>query len=420
LDIVETTDPSRATRDRIHVYVATQQPSYSETFVATEMRALAEQGEEVVTYSLREPPSDLETGLIQYLARPVPVRALFRHLPRAVGLWISVLRRTGRLNRRTYWRLLYAALHAARLSSSLDRHLRTHPTRHVVLHAHFLGRPADVVAMANIKRSTPHRVVTVHASDATDFGDRNLRRWRIARMQLFVCASQYVRTALTDVDPARTAIVHCGVDLSRIAVANRVGASPNDVRVCTIARLIPTKGHAEAYDFVRSLVRNGWSVRWDIVGDGPLRPWVRELAENIGGGLVIHDHGALPHAHALEILSEADVFLLLSQTSSQAEGDGIPVALMEAMALRVPVVTTPVGGIPELVEDSKTGIVVDAEDPEAALAGLLQVLRDEHTREGLLTRAYETVKANFEASSCAALLLRELDLITIEAPDARE
>jgi glycosyltransferase involved in cell wall biosynthesis len=402
------------------VYVATQQPSYSETFVATEMRALAELGEDVVAYSLRQPPTGLGDEPIRYLAPPVPARALLRHLPRAVGSWISVVRQTGRLNYGTYWRLLYAALHAARLSSSLDGHLRTHPAKHVILHAHFLGRPADVVAMSNVKRSTAHRVVTVHASDAVDFGDRNLRDWRIARMQLFVCASQYVRSALTDVDPARTAIVHCGVDLSRISVTNRSGASASGVRVCTIARLIPTKGHAEAYDFVRSLAQSGWSVRWDIVGDGPLRAWVQGLAKSSTTGLVIHDHGSLPHTQALNVLSEADVFLLLSQTSSQAEGDGIPVALMEAMALRVPVVTTPVGGIPELVEDNKTGIVVSTKDPEAALAGLLLVLRDKDTRESLLTRAYEMVKGNFEASACGASLLRELDLMTLGTRDASD
>jgi glycosyltransferase involved in cell wall biosynthesis len=397
------------------VYVATQQPSYSETFVATEMSALAELREDVVAYSLRQPPTGLDYEPILYLAPPVPARALLRHLPRAVGSWVSVVRRTGRLNYGNYGRLLYAALHAARLSSSLDGHLRTHPARHVILHAHFLGRPADVVAMTRIKRSTAHRVVTVHASDAADFGDRNLRDWRIAQMQLFVCASQYVRSALTDVDPARTTIVHCGVDLSRIAGTHRSSTSASRIRVCTIARLIPTKGHAEAFDFVRSLIRSGWSVRWDIVGDGPLRAWVQGLAKSRTSGLVIHDHGSLPHPQALKVLSEADVFLLLSQISSQAEGDGIPVALMEAMALRVPVVTTPVGGIPELVEDNKTGIVVSAEDPQAALAGLLHVLRDQDAREGLVTRAYETVKGSFEASACAALLLRELDHLTAEA-----
>lgn len=410
---METTDPSRGIRDRIHVYVATQQPSYSETFVATEMSALAQRGEQVFAYSLRQPPSGLDAAPIRYLAQPVPVWALIRYLPRAVGSWVSVVRRAGRLHYGTYWRLLYAAMHAARLSSSLDRHLRTHPARHVILHAHFLGRPADVVAMATVKRSTAHRIVTVHASDASDFSDRNLRDWRIARMQLFVCASLYVRTALTDVDPAKTAIVHCGVDLSNISITDQRSASQSSVRVCTIARLIPTKGHAEAYDFVRSLVQSGWSVRWDIVGDGPLRSYVQGLATNSTTGLVIHDHGSLPHSQALKVLSDADVFLLLSQPSSQAEGDGIPVALMEAMALRVPVVTTPVGGIPELVEHNKTGIVVSADDPEAALAKLVLVLSEKDMRESLLTRAYETVRGNFEASACAALLLRELDLLTL-------
>jgi glycosyltransferase involved in cell wall biosynthesis len=144
------------------------------------------------------------------------------------------------------------------------------------------------------------------------------------------------------------------------------------------------------------------------------------LAKSSTTGLVIHDHGSLPHPQALNVLSEADVFLLLSQASSQAEGDGIPVALMEAMALRVPVVTTPVGGIPELVEDNKTGIVVSTKDPEAALAGLLLVLRDKDTRESLLTRAYEMVKGNFEANACGALLLRELDLMTLGTRDASD
>jgi colanic acid/amylovoran biosynthesis glycosyltransferase len=128
---------------------------------------------------------------------------------------------------------------------------------------------------------------------------------------------------------------------------------------------------------LEEMTRLGVDVEWHIVGDGPLMAWLKTYAqESAVQHLRVVVYGSLTSDEALAVLRTSDVMILPSKASIGGS-DGIPVALIESMAAGVLAVSTPVGGIPELVVDNVTGIMGDPQDPAACAHALVAVLSDE-------------------------------------------
>jgi colanic acid/amylovoran biosynthesis glycosyltransferase len=382
-----------------HIYFCTEHPSFSETFVAVEMQSLVERGEDVLVYSLRQPPHDFRPSA-PYLKPPRPrSRLVLWSVP---GLWLLMTNCFAglRFHPRSATRLLVAASHAARVRGVVRR-LEKETSGGVVLHAHFLDRPADVVAM--LPRFGAAKLVTVHAGDAYRRSDRALRKWRIESFDRIVCASDYVRRGLPERESGID-VIHCGVAVPRGRV-RRISRPLTHVRVCTIARLIPTKNHRYAAAVLEELVALGMSVEWHVVGSGPMESWLRQFATATeSSGLRVVIHGAVPHQQALALLRAADVMVLPSM--AQLPGtDGIPVALMEAMASGVLAVSTPVGGIPELIIDGVTGVMGEPLDPKGCAAAIAELLGDPGRMQTILDGALKHVRQSFNAPESAAALL---------------
>lgn len=171
----------------------------------------------------------------------------------------------------------------------------------------------------------------------------------------------------------RTKVVHCGVDTKRLQYRplRRVASPPH---LITVGRLIATKGHWTILEAAANLMSRDPALQWTIVGNGPLRdalahdPHYAEFAPRICLA------GAMDHDATLARVAEAAAFVLPCEEGTRGESDGIPVALMEAMALGVPVVTTHVGGIAELVVPDVTGFVVPPKDAPALTDTLTDLL----------------------------------------------
>ncbi|WP_444677370.1 glycosyltransferase [Halomonas sp. E19] len=114
---------------------------------------------------------------------------------------------------------------------------------------------------------------------------------------------------------------------------------------------------------------------YELIGDGPLWEQVAEQVRVLGMESRINLHGALPHDEVQRLLKDADIFLLPSVTASNGDQEGIPVALMEAMASGMPVLSTSHSGIPELVEEGVSGYLVPERDSQGLAAKLLDLLQ---------------------------------------------
>jgi colanic acid/amylovoran biosynthesis glycosyltransferase len=169
----------------------------------------------------------------------------------------------------------------------------------------------------------------------------------------------------------RIMVHHMGIDCTRFAFQPRRLSPDGVIRILSIARLVEKKGIEYAIRAVAQLMRDGVALQYSIVGDGPLREKLAALAAECGAS--IRFLGSQPQDQIRELLNRAHVFLAPSVTAADGDQEGIPVSIMEAMAVGLPVVSTWHSGIPELVTHGVSGWLVPERDIEALTANLRQV-----------------------------------------------
>jgi colanic acid/amylovoran biosynthesis glycosyltransferase len=174
----------------------------------------------------------------------------------------------------------------------------------------------------------------------------------------------------------RTAVHRMGIDCDDIPYRPREMAG-GPLELISVCRLVEKKGIAVALRAVAAFraARPDLAWRYSIVGDGPLLPELKALAAELDLADRVRFHGPLPHGEVKERLARAHLFLLPSVTAADGDVEGVPVALMEAMAAGLMVVSSRHSGIPELVEDGRSGFLAPEGDA-AALAAHMQWIVD--------------------------------------------
>ena len=193
----------------------------------------------------------------------------------------------------------------------------------------------------------------------------------------------------------KIAVSRMGVDMTRFS-PRPVKAPATPLEIISVARLTEKKGLHVAIEACRQLKEQGMAFRYRILGIGPWERRLRTLIEQYQLEDVVDMPGFKPSHEVKEMLDDADVFLLPSVTGADGDMEGIPVALMEAMAVGIPVVSTLHSGIPELVEADKSGWLVPENDARALaqrLAAFSQLDTDELAP--VVKRAREKVEHDF-------------------------
>ncbi len=239
------------------------------------------------------------------------------------------------------------------------------------LHAHF-ANDAAVLARYLAAVSGGRYTLTAHAYDL--YSDPFLlsanlaaadRVFTVSRANLEFLRRCYGRGSRSG---EQLRLLHCGLDLPRLPWrAPAAVASPAHL-VC-VARLVAKKGHLVLLEAVARLRGGGHAVRLTLIGEGPEEVSVRAAIQRLGLTDVVSLRGALDNAATLDVLRQADLCVLAARVAGDGDRDGLPVVLMEAAAVGLPVAATSVGGIPELVRED-TGWLAPPDDPEA-LAGVL-------------------------------------------------
>ncbi|APL92017.1 colanic acid biosynthesis glycosyltransferase WcaL [Escherichia coli] len=193
----------------------------------------------------------------------------------------------------------------------------------------------------------------------------------------------------------KIAVSRMGVDMTRFS-PRPVKAPATPLEIISVARLTEKKGLHVAIEACRQLKEQGVAFRYRILGIGPWERRLRTLIEQYQLEDVVEMPGFKPSHKVKAMLDDADVFLLPSVTGADGDMEGIPVALMEAMAVGIPVVSTLHSGIPELVEADKSGWLVPENDARALaqrLAAFSQLDTDELAP--VIKRAREKVEHDF-------------------------
>ena len=384
-------------------YVLKRFPRISETFVAAEIIELERQGERVTVFALSKPDEPFAHAFIREMkARVVYLpRQPFREPVRVA----NALARVVRGNRRGWLRAAAAnlwppfsgvrhLLQATVLRDEIERSGVDH------VHAHFASTATRLAHHAWLMGG-PSYSVTAHAKDIYHRDVRVDRlRERLSSAAFVATVSAANRDYLRSIVDGRTRlqVVPNAVDLDRLGPARRSG--PNAGSILAVARLVEKKGLADLVAACGLLSRRGVDVRLDVVGDGPLKRALMRAAAAYGAPVVFH--GALPHEQVLDRYLDAAVFCLPCVVASTGDRDGLPTAVLEAMATGVPVVTTSVNGLGELVVDGESGLVVPEHDPVALANALGRVLGDRVLAGRLAAGGRHLVERRFSLSRSVA------------------
>lgn len=241
---------------------------------------------------------------------------------------------------------------------------------HRHLHIHFCGPVATVGMLASIAWQIPYSLM-VHGPDEFYDIEKFYLRQKIELAKFVFCISDFCRSQLMRiVDPMhweKMHVVRLGVDPDLFVPPVQREISGHIPEIICVGRLVPSKGQLILLQACTSLHSRGYHFQVRLVGEGPDRACLEAYAAK--QGIAVFFEGARSHEETRALLGRADIFAL----SSFAEG--VPVALMEAMAMEIPCVSTSIAGIPELIRDGFDGLLVPASS-SAALASALQQLLD--------------------------------------------
>ena len=179
-----------------------------------------------------------------------------------------------------------------------------------------------------------------------------------------------------------------------------------------MAALREKKGHHVLIRAAAALRDRGIDFRLTIVGEGPERERLEDLVRELGLDGRVWLPGAEPPEHVRERLLAADLFVLACTTAANGDLDGIPISLMEAMAIGVPVVSTRLSGVPELIEDGEEGLLSEPDDTAGLADAIGAILADPLRAEAMADRARSKVEREYEIGASVARMAAELREVT--------
>lgn len=399
------------------VYVIGSYPLNTTTFIDREIAGLIGLGIDVQVVAVRRPPPALPLSTEQrelqkrvtYLLPIVWRRLLPGHLSFALrrprryfGTLLYVLTRPHPNLRSRFKTLLHfgEGVYAASLVSGGEFR---------ELHAHFADRAATMALVAARLLEKSYSL-SLHAGADIFVDPRLLREKIVAARHVVTCTSQNKThvASLVGRDLAETKISHIphGLDTARYQRSSRAAERPP--LILAVAQLKERKGLAQLIRACRVLCDRGYDFRCRIVGDGSQRGELERLIRRLFLRTTVTLSGALPHDEVIDQYRRASLFVLPCIKTAQGDVDGIPNALAEAMALQLPVVSTRLPGVQELVSDGVNGILVAPGDPAALASAIGRLLDDPDLCTRLGYRARETIIEKFELENNVTRFARTL------------
>jgi colanic acid/amylovoran biosynthesis glycosyltransferase len=402
------------------LYLTTTLPTLTVTFIYREIFQLEARGWQVLTCSMNTPKSDrVSHEASELLSRTLyldkvgrwrmltgALATLLRHPVRAMRSLLDAMRPLELCGVRGAGALLFHFIEAAYLAHAY----RKVGLRHI--HCHFGSGPASIgmflarflgIEFSFVMHGTDEFVIPVALT-------AKLRRCAFA-----VAISAYMRSYVLDAYGRQFAgkleVVHCGIPLRSFESA---GAARNErpaespCEILSVGQLQPRKGFDTLLTACAELRRRGLAFKCRIVGDGPQRSHLQASIQAQG----LEDHvlmlGAVKQENILAYYRSADLFVLTCAVAADGDRDGIPVALMEAMAMEVPVVSTKVSGIPELICSMEEGVLVEAGDAAAVADSIVFLTRHPDEAKEMAIRGRRKVREQFDIEATVEQLERLL------------
>ncbi len=383
-------------------YLNTQYPSLSHTFIEREIRAVRARGIEVHTFSINNPrPQDVlgerhaEEAKHTYTLKPSLLKLLLS-VPGAKLRWpigyLRALRASQTLfppgikSRLTSLGYLFEA---ARLVLELNRRNLRH------IHVHMANNGAAVALLACIIDPRLSYSLSIHGSaEFFDVHRLNLRE-KTQRATFVRCISNFCKAqVMAWSNPGtwdRFHVVHCAVDpdvLTPLPSRKELGEG-SSLRLITVGRLDPIKGYPLLLDALTKVVKTNANVHLTMVGSGPLEQLLKDKVTSLSLSNSVSMPGAISAEKLPDVLNDHDCLIVSSFM------EGVPVVLMEAMSKGMLVISTAVGGVPELVTHNQNGLIITPGSVDSLANAILDLAHRREPLDAMRAAARDTIVREF-------------------------
>lgn len=385
--------------------IVTEFPKSTETFIYRDLVKFIEAGVDVRLYHvapfrhaqplhgfaapLKERAVDL--GFVQ----PAALARALRHAPVALGAGIAQMLRAYR----RHPRIAAKSLALVPKSLAIAEHARAWGATHV--HAEFAGHPATAAWLAHLAGGLPYSV-SCRAHDM--FRTQALLAEKLGAAAAVRTVSEFgrdfLRSHVAGLAGRDIHVIHSSVDVARIAPVEDVPAT-DPFRILYVGALEPKKGVAHLLDAlaIAGPMLGDW--RCDLIGHGPDAAALHAHATRLGLADHLRFHGSKPFEVVAQAYRTASVCVAPSVIGPDGRQEGIPNVMIEALAYQRPAITTRISGIPELIRDGVTGLLVPPGDAPALAAALQRVHADPHAALAMARRGRAHVEAEFDLETNA-------------------
>jgi glycosyltransferase involved in cell wall biosynthesis len=425
-------------------YVLKGYPRLSELFIASEIWRLEQLGVTLKLYVLK--PADEESShqvvrdtktQPKYLPETTSLTgsSLFRWLVINMGLFVAPMGRVARqhpigllrtiglagaqaIRARDGWRprkiYVKELLHAVSLADELSREVNVG-----ILHGHFAHGATTVTWFASNITGIPFSF-TGHAKDIyqASLNPAGLLARKMREAEFVVTCTGANEDHLCHVEPSASVhLMYHGLnaDFSRLLADGVNRRTPTRPRVVSVGRMVPKKGFDVLINAISILVESGVELELVIAGEsGSQEGELRKLVDSLNLADVVSFIGIQTQDELFELYSTSTVFSLACRVVDDGDRDGIPNVMMEAMSTGLPVVSTNVSGIPELITNGVNGILVEPETPHSLADALLRVIKDPTLAERFGIEGESTILSRFDGDA----MVRKLSALFAEATGA--
>jgi glycosyltransferase involved in cell wall biosynthesis len=380
-------------------------PRLSETFIAQEIRELEKAGFDLEIISLRHPTDKSVHPVHREIKAPVSYLPEYLHQEplRVFRAWLASRKKPG------YRSAFGAFIRDLRRDFTRNRFRRfgqgmviaaEHGDRLGFLYVHFIHTPASA-ARYGAMISGLDWAVSAHAKDIWTTPGWDLSEKLAECRWCVTCTAggrdELVRHAL---DPGKVHLVYHGLDLSRFPppperTAGGESVPNGPLRLLTVGRAVAKKG-IDTILSALSMLPADIEWQWTHIGGGPLRDQLSRQSQELGIAAKCRFSGARPQEEVLAEYRASDVFVLPCRVDETGDRDGLPNVLVEAQSQRLPVVSTPISGITELVEDGVNGLLVPPDSPRELAESLARLARDADLRSRLGRVGEAIVRSRFD------------------------
>jgi glycosyltransferase involved in cell wall biosynthesis len=403
-------------------YLLRSYPRLSQTFILNEILALERIGVSIQVFALTNPHEkvvqmqvDQVQAPVHYLDEDIQLRSLRSVLKQNVE--VARLHLKGYLRSLIYiaanngidkgytasnrWECFLQAVHLIYLLVLKEQRTGKKIDH---LHAHFAHDPALIAYLVHGITGIPFSF-TAHARDLYQVHEKVLTdRIRQANAVITCCAAnlEYLNRIVPS-QQSKFSLVYHGVNLQDFQpVPNRDASSvPEKPIVLSVGRLVEKKGFQDLLQALLIVKERGEPFHCTIYGDGPLWEQLERWVEDHGMAGEVRLMGDCTQQELISIYQKATLFVLTPVQTDDGDRDGIPNVLVEAMAVGLPVITTAVAGIPELVDNDQNGLLYQPHDVEGISSGIIELLRNAEKRRQFGDAGSKKVREQFDISQAA-------------------